>query len=273
MEHLNKLLESAIADVRSKGGEHLGQRMTECKAHGGYMSAGARYFGNREVWTRCPDCEEAELAAQLAAQSLAEAKKKQAQINEMLLGTSIPKRFVGRNFDNYLTSTPEQERALTIAREYAENFASHLRAGTGLVLSGLPGTGKSHLAGAVLQHILPGHVGLYVTCMSMIRAVRNTWSKQSEKSETEVIQMFASVPLLVVDEVGVQYGTDGEQTIIFDVLDLRYREMMPTILLTNQDKNGFKQFIGERSFDRLVETSRWVSFDWGSYRATARKAA
>ena len=109
--------------------------------------------------------------------------------------------------------------------------------------------------------------------MGMIRAIRGTWRKESEKSETEVIQMFSSVPLLVLDEIGVQYGTDGEQTIIFDVLDRRYRDMKPTILLTNQDKKGFKEFIGDRSFDRLVETSRWVSFDWDSYRATARKEA
>jgi DNA replication protein DnaC len=47
--------------------------------------------------------------------------------------------------------------------------------------------------------------------------------------------------------------------------------MMPTILLTNQAKLGFKEFIGERSYDRLTETSRWVSFDWASYRPQARK--
>jgi len=79
--------------------------------------------------------------------------------------------------------------------------------------------------------------------------------------------------LLVLDEIGVQYGTDGEQTILFDVLDRRYRDLKPSILLTNQDKAGFKQYIGERVFDRLTETSKWVAFDWQSYRATARREA
>ncbi|MNL85189.1 DNA replication protein DnaC [compost metagenome] len=77
----------------------------------------------------------------------------------------------------------------------------------------------------------------------------------------------------MLDEIGVQYGTDGEQTILFDVLDRRYRDMKPSVFLTNQDKKGFKEFIGERTFDRLTETSRWVPFDWASYRPQARKEA
>ena len=59
----------------------------------------------------------------------------------------------------------------------------------------------------------------------------------------------------------MQYGTDGEQTILFDVQDRRYRERMPTILLTNQDKDGFKGFVGERSFDWLIESCQWIPCD------------
>jgi DNA replication protein DnaC len=78
---------------------------------------------------------------------------------------------------------------------------------------------------------------------------------------------------LVIDEIGVQYGTEGEQTILFDVLDIRYRDQMPTILLTNQDMAGARQFLGDRTWDRIRETGRWVSFDWESFRPQARKEA
>ena len=107
----------------------------------------------------------------------------------------------------------------------------------------------------------------------MIRAVRETWRRDSEQSEREVLRYFASLDLLVIDEIGVQYGTDGEQTIIFEVLDRRYRDIRPTILITNQDKGGLVQFVGERTFDRLIETSRWIAFDWPSFRPAARRAA
>lgn len=78
---------------------------------------------------------------------------------------------------------------------------------------------------------------------------------------------------MAIDEIGVQYDTDGEKTLIFEVIDRRYREMMPTILLTNQSKTGLKDFLGERAFDRLTENAKWIVFDWPSYRAQARKEA
>ena len=51
------------------------------------------------------------------------------------------------------------------------------------------------------------------------------------------------------------------------------RSMNPTIFITNQNRAGFTQAIGERSYDRLKETARWVPFDWESYRPQARKEA
>ena len=113
----------------------------------------------------------------------------------------------------------------------------------------------------------------YTTALDLVRAVRDTWRRDSDRSELQLLNYLERLDLLVIDEIGMQYGTDGEQTILFDVLDRRYREVRPTILLTNQDKAGFKQFVGERTFDRLAETCRWVAFDWESYRPTARKAA
>ena len=65
-------------------------------------------------------------------------------------------------------------------------------------------------------------------------------------------------------------GTDGEQTILFDVLDARYRDMRPTIMLTNQGAEGLRGYLGDRTFDRVRETSKFVAFDWESYRPMAR---
>ena len=253
--------------------EAIGERAENCQAHGDYTASGVRYMGRREVWTSCPDCKELALATERQAEAVQKAQAARLRIEAMLEDAAIPARFIGRSFENFNAATDGQRAALKVAKDFADNFDGHLKRGTGLILSGLPGTGKSHLAGAVLQAIMPAHCGLYTTCMSVIRTVRGTWRKDSERSESEVLRTLGAVPLLVLDEIGVQYGTDGEQTILFDVLDRRYRDMMPTILLTNQDRDGFKQFIGERSFDRLTEISRWVAFDWQSYRPTARREA
>lgn len=239
-----------------------------CPQHGEYLS---RHIISR-VWSGCPDCVDAERQAQEAAARIEAAAMAERVHLAMLEGARIPQRFRGRSFDNFVASTDAQRHAMTVARDFAENFAEHSRKGSGLILAGRPGTGKSHLAGAILQSLLSPDVR-YVTCMDLIRAVRETWRRDSERTETQMLAYFEGLDLLVIDEVGMQYGTDGEQTILFDVLDRRYREVKPIVILTNQDKAGFKGFVGERTFDRLAETARWVPFDWESYRPTARKAA
>lgn len=285
MEHLHSQLEAMrLADLQRRadasamffGGnmrEPLGDREVACEKHGAYTSSGTRYMGKREVWTRCPDCEEERIAAERQAEADQKAAQAQAELEAAIGNAAIPARFIGRSFDNFKADTEAQRHALTVARDYAEGFDRNFQTGASLILSGMPGTGKSHLATAILQAIMPRHVGLYLTCMGLIRAVRDTWRRDSERSETEVLAMLCSVPLLVIDEIGVQYGTDGEQTLLFEVIDRRYRDMKPTILLTNQDKKGFREYIGDRTFDRLVETGRWVPFDWESYRPTARREA
>jgi DNA replication protein DnaC len=256
--------------------ESLGEKTETCAEHGEFVSTGMRYsMGrlDRRIWTTCPACEEARLARERQQAAEAAAKAAQDRLEAMLEDARIPPRFIGRSFDSFHADTQQKQRALSVLRGYADNFEANLKTGASLILLGGPGTGKSHLAGAVLQQLMPRHCGLYTTCMGIIRAVRATWRKDSERSEGQVLSMLAEVPLLVIDEIGVQYGTDGEQTILFEVLDRRYRDMMPTILLANQSKEGLKQFLGDRTYDRLTETARIVLFDWESYRPQARATA
>lgn len=254
--------------------EKLGTRTAECPEHGGFESSGVRILiakPPREIWTTCPTCKAEEAKRQADAKDAERQVALKARIEESLAQTAIPARFIGKTLDNYNAETDGQRKALQICRSYAEGFDRTLKTGASLIMSGMPGTGKSHLAGAILQAILPRHVGVYVTLMDLIRMLRDTWRRDSETTESQLLARLQDVPLLVIDEIGVQYGTDGERAILFDVLDRRYRAMRPVILMTNLNKTEFSAAIGERVFDRLTETARWLSFEWPSYRATARK--
>jgi DNA replication protein DnaC len=191
----------------------------------------------------------------------------------MLRASGIPERVKGCSFANYRADSDDQKAAMQVAMDFAEAFDARKKSGDSLIFAGRPGTGKGHLAAAVMRKLIPEYLPIYTTCLDMIRSVRETWRKDSRHSESQVLQEYEDADLLIIDEIGVQYGTDGEQTIIFDVLDRRYRQMRPTIFITNQDKAGFKAFIGERAYDRLTQTAKWVPFDWTSYRATARREA
>lgn len=253
--------------------QELGERTEQCEAHGPFVSTGRCFVGKVAVWTRCPACVEVQARAVETEQRQREADKLRERMAGMLQRSAIPPRFAGRTFDAFAVACDGQRAALAVAQQYAQQFGQRSRRGQGLIFSGPPGTGKSHLAAAILQDIMPDHVGLYATLMGVVRMLRATWQRGASHTEDEVLRMLAAVPLLVVDEVGVQYGTDAERTQFFEVLDARYLAMRPTIIITNQDKAGLCAALGERAFDRLTETARWVVFDWPSHRPAARRGA
>lgn len=108
--------------------------------------------------------------------------------------------------------------------------------------------------------------GMQFMAGSPIRMVRATWRRDSRQSEQEVIDTLCALDLLVIDEVGVQRGTDDEQIILFDVIDRRYADLRPTIIITNLNGAAFAEVIGPRIMDRLRERAVFVPFNWASYR-------
>jgi DNA replication protein DnaC len=275
MKLSNGAREIALATLNGWAIEPMGVEKHDCETHGAFESIGQRVGwydgGAKELWSKCPTCMAEYEEDKRKEKEEREAEAHAADRRANLAAAGIPSRFAERTLANFKAADKPQQNAAEIARDFIENFQTYRKAGASLVFSGRPGTGKSHLALAILQGIMPRYIGRYVTCMDVIREVRSTWRKDSEKGEAQILQDLCNQPLLVIDEIGMQYGSDGEQTILFDVLDLRYREMRPTILITNQDKDGFKTYVGERIFDRLTESARWVPFAWESYRKVARK--
>lgn len=262
-----------VGKLLSSVSESIGIRDVQCPKHGAYSSSGERIkIGKgKEIWTPCPGCKADADREHADEIKRAAAAAKSAELEAMLRQTAIPSRFIGRNFDNYQVTCDGQDRALAMCREYAENFSRHAARGASLIFSGGVGTGKSHLAAAILQDILPGHIGAYLTVSDLFRMVRDTWRPSSAKSESQVLAELADLPLLVIDEVGVQRGNAEDHNLLFDIMDRRYRDRRSSILLTNEDKVGLEACVGDRVFDRLRETARWISFDWPSSRVQARK--
>jgi DNA replication protein DnaC len=267
MEHSSDDIERAVAAALKPAPAGalytvLEPRGAICPSHGGYTSKGTRYTvgKGREVWSPCPECEAERLDLEREAAEAEKLTRERVRLEEMLGRAAIPVRFIGRTFDSYRAETAGQRAALTISRDYAENFHRHVRSGESLLMLGKAGTGKSHLASAILQAIMPAQCGLYTTAADVIEMVRETWRRDSEKSQAKVMQMLATVPLLVIDEVGVQYGTESEQNTLFQIIDRRYRDRRPVILMANLQPGELQTLLGDRVF----------YFDWDSYRPTAR---
>ena len=239
----------------------------QCETHGEYTSK--NILGAH--WTACPVCteEQKQAEAEQEAEKKIEQERKRRELRwrAKLGGASIPERFRDRTLESYKAETPGQEKALAFAKEYAENFDQVMETGRCAIFVGKPGTGKTHLAIGIALHIMKqDRSPVFVTVQRLIRRVKDSWNTQGE-TESQVVDAYASPDLLILDEVGVQFGSDFEKQILFDVLNERYEKRRPAILLSNIPGNELGGYLGERVTDRLREDGgKMIGFDWDSYR-------
>ena len=227
------------------------------------------YIG--EHWTECPKCmieiRDAEAKKQIERDKQLELERKQRRWAAKIGSAAIPERFKNRTLDTYIAKTSGQKKALAFAKEYAKNFDQVIKSGQSAIFVGKPGTGKTHLAiGIALNIMQQQRSALFVTVQRLIRRVKDSW-RTKEETESEVIQAFASPDLLILDEVGVQFGSEFEKQVLFDVLNERYENLKPSILLSNIPSEELSDYLGERVTDRLRENGgALIGFNWDSYR-------
>jgi DNA replication protein DnaC len=221
----------------------------------------------------CPKCADEQLKKneeqKKAQQTQEEARARRSFIESALQRASIPLRFQSHSFETFLTKSPEQEKNKKIAMDYAAKFPEILKKGTSMIFCGTTGTGKTHLACSIANEIIKDHActALFISTIDAVRRVKETYRKNSEETEREAIAWFSRFNLLILDEVGVQFGSDTERMILFEIINKRYENMLPTIFLSNLSIANLKDFVGDRIIDRMKENGgRQLNFVWESNR-------
>lgn len=195
------------------------------------------------------------------------ARRKIERCKRTFLEMGVGKRFQHCQWSDYIAVCPDAEANRNALREYAKNFGAALERGTNGVLMGKPGTGKNMLAALVCKTLAAdGHTALHTTVDKLVGRIRDTWHRNSTETETQVYQSLLEPELLVIDEVGVQSGSDNEIRIITRVINERYEDRKPVLLLTNLDFQQMETLLGERIMDRFCDESFVLEFNWPSYR-------
>lgn len=242
-----------------------------CDEHGDYEYIEHVLMG-KVMPHHCPTCLELrDKRLRKESQDLEE-RDKQEKISSLFSAAMIPKRFKLKVFDNYIATTPEQNKALTIAKKYADKWDNRLENGGGLIFCGMCGTGKTHLAAAICNQVIRnGSSAVFTSVMKMSRDVKSSYSKSAEYTEGELIKKYIKPDLLVIDEVGIQHGSETEKIILFEILNGRYEDVLPTIIISNLSMKELPEYLGERIIDRMTEGGgATISFTWDSYRAQSK---
>ena len=177
----------------------------------------------------------------------------------------IPERYWSENIDTYKTDTEERHNA----KAKAESFIHAVKCGKfqTLMFLGAVGTGKTHLASGIVYEC----GGLYRLAPAIIEEIRRAKSFTAKESEAEILDNYGSARLLVIDEIGRGVVAAEEQYMLYQIINERYNRRKPTVLISNQNKKDFLNYVGIAAADRLTESAQVVEFTGKSYRGEIRR--
>lgn len=225
---------------------------------------------------RCPECaRDLQQASEQRAKAQpwrAVRRDGQRDAADRLERSGIPPRFAGKTFDAFTARTFDQQAALQACRAFAEGFEAVRRHGRCIMLCGVPGTGKTHLACAILDHVTRHFAaeGRYLSFAKAIRSVKQTYSKASPVTEQQAIDALCRPDMLVLDEIGVQFGSEAEKMIGFEIINARYEAMKPTVIVSNLSARELETCLGDRVVDRLCENGGEMVIFRGESARTAQ---
>ncbi|PEA85887.1 ATP-binding protein [Bacillus thuringiensis] len=161
-------------------------------------------------------------------------------------------------FDNYNPTNENLARAKREMQHFAETF--NPKDPESKVITGLYGIGKSHLCVAVTKVLMKkGYSALFIQMNKLFTKIKSTWNRNSELTEDKLMELLATVDVLVIDDLGAEFterdkeGITWKKTKTNEIIDSRVGRS--TLYTSNFTISELAEMYGEREFSRMMENA------------------
>jgi DNA replication protein DnaC len=121
--------------------------------------------------------------------------------------------------------------SLQAAFHHAQTYAHSLEGW--LLIQGGYGCGKTHLAAAIANECVSlGVPTLFLTVPDLLDSLRFSFDSEEVTFE-ERFEQLRSAPFLVLDDFGTQHATEWAREKLFQIMNHRYINRLPTVVTTN----------------------------------------
>ncbi len=218
-----------------------------------------------------------------------------ARAATLLAAARIPRRYEHCELASYTTDFPGAHPSIAFAHLSACRFAQEYdpRDGTGLLIIGQVGTGKTHLAVGITKELIlnKGIPCLFYDYRELLKEIQNSYNAAVQTTELDVLRPVFETDVLILDELGAVKPTEWVWDTVSLILNTRYNDNRTTIITTNfEDGPSAKaegidgprrsardetlgDRIGDRMRSRLQEMCRFLTMRGLDFRQKFRSAS
>lgn len=188
---------------------------------------------NRQVRRRCA-CDRAEDDRMETEAKGERARKEIQRLRETGL---MDAQYKECRFANDDGQSPEASRICRAFVEKWDEIKSVPNGGGGLILWGAPGGGKTFFASCIANGLIEKQIPVIMDTIPRLAA---NMAKDFKKDRERILDDLKNVPLLILDDFGIERDTSSAKLDVYEIINERYKAKKPLVITTNLTLDAIK---------------------------------
>jgi DNA replication protein DnaC len=173
------------------------------------------------------------------------------QIKEKLEGCGLTDSFKKKTFSTFKTDTEHQKQAKLRAMSYCKKFKEEKGS---FLLTGNPGTGKTHLGIAIMMQLVNQNVGCrYAEYISLIMRLKQCCMDPINYNKE--INEYKNCTVLFLDDLLKGQTSEADRKYIYEIINYRYMTEKSIIVSTEKSLNELMDYDAAIT-SRIIEMCR-----------------
>ncbi len=132
------------------------------------------------------------------------------------------------------------KKLMTMQKKYVSRLVNN-ETDKGLFIVGTYGVGKTYLASCIANECIKNEITVvFGTLMQLLGYIKDTY-KDSNIADKEYLNLYSSVDLLIIDDLGKEKPTEWVLEKLFLIVNNRYNDYLPIVITTNYNKNQLRE--------------------------------
>lgn len=155
--------------------------------------------------------------------------------------------------------------ACKIIKAYLDDFKNQREQGMGLFIwSRTKGSGKTRIAAGIANELLKDYTVKFAVSLTILQEIKNTWHKDAQCSESELLDALCTTEILIIDDFGVEHAANWIDDKLYQIINERYIHKRVTIFTSNESLQTLPY--GDRITNRIKERTYQITFPEESVR-------